>query len=276
MRAGPCQKLRDFMRILFVGDVFGEAGRDALFHGLYKIKKREKIDFCVVNGENSAKNGRGMSGRDARDIFESGADVITMGNHVWGCPEFEEYADRLSVLRPGNLGKNRPGRGFMRVDVAGTPVGVINIEGRAFIDPPGDSPFEFAEAAVEALRGAGVRVILVDIHAEATSEKKIMALFLDGRVSAVVGTHTHVQTADECVLDGGTAFITDVGMTGISRESVLGMGFKGVYERYALGRQARFEPLKAGTPEIDAVVIDVDEVTGKALTIKRIKETVTE
>lgn len=264
------------MRILFVGDVFGEAGRDVLFHGLYKIKKRENIDFCVVNGENSARNGRGMSGRDARDIFESGADYITMGNHVWGCPEFEEFADRLPVLRPGNIGRNRPGRGYVRVDVAGTPVGIINVEGRAFIDPPGDSPFEFAEEAVQALRDAGTRVILVDIHAEATSEKKIMAMFLDGRVSAVVGTHTHVQTADECVLDGGTAFITDVGMTGISRESVLGMTFKGVYERYAFGRQARFEPLKIGTPEIDAVVIDVDEITGNARSIKRIKETVTE
>ncbi len=262
------------MIILFIGDVFGVAGRDALFHGLYNIKKRERVDICIANGENAASNGRGLSGRDACDIIESGVDVITMGNHVWSCREFEEFADRLPVVRPANIGRGRPGKGFIVKEVAGVSVGIGNIEGRAFIDIVGDDPFAAADDMTAAIKEQGAAVTLIDIHAEATAEKKLLAMYLDGKVTAVVGTHTHVQTADETVLDGGTAFITDAGMTGIMRESIIGMAYKGVYDKYALGRKATFEPVKKGTLEIRGVVIDADEKTGLARSIRRIAETV--
>ena len=262
------------MIILFIGDIFGQAGRDAVFHGLYNIKKREGVDLCIANGENAASNGRGLSGRDARDIMESGVDVITMGNHVWSCREFEEFADRLPVVRPANIGRGRPGKGYLIVEVKGVKVGIANIEGRAFMDIVGDDLFGCADDLLAAMKAGGAAVTFVDFHGEATSEKKLMAMYLDGKVSAFAGTHTHVQTADETVLPGGTAFITDAGMTGISRESIIGMAYKGVYEKYALGRKAPFEAVKSGTLEIRGVVIDVDESTGLAREIKRISETV--
>ena len=262
------------MIILFIGDVFGAAGRDALFHGLYNIKKREGADICIANGENAASNGRGLSGRDARDIMESGVDVITMGNHVWSCREFEEFADRLPVVRPANIGRNRPGKGYVVTDVNGVKLGIANVEGRAFMDIVGDDVFGTADDLVAAMKAEGAAVTFFDYHAEATSEKKMFAMYLDGRATAVVGTHTHVQTADETVLPGGTAFITDAGMTGISRESVIGMAYKGVFEKFAMGRKASFEAVKAGTLEIRGVVIDADEKTGKARSIKRIAEIV--
>lgn len=262
------------MIVLFIGDIFGTPGRDALFHGLYDLKKREKADLCIANGENAASNGRGLSGRDARDIMESGVDVITMGNHVWSCREFEEFADRLPVVRPANIGRGRPGKGFIVTDVNGRRAGITNIEGRAFIDIAGDDIFACADDMTAAMKAAGAEITIVDFHAEATSEKKLLAMYLDGKVSAVIGTHTHVQTADETVLPGGTAFITDAGMTGISRESIIGMNYKGVYEKYALGRKASFEPVKKGTLEIRGAVIDVDEETGLSRSIKRVAETV--
>jgi len=263
------------MIILFIGDVFGTPGRDALFHGLYSLKKRENVDICIANGENAASNGRGLSGRDARDIMESGVDVITMGNHVWSCREFEEFADRLPIVRPANIGRGRPGKKYIVTEVCGKKVGITNIEGRTFIDIVGDDLFACADDMVAAMKAEGAEVTVVDFHAEATSEKKLLAMYLDGKVSAVIGTHTHVQTADETVLPEGTAFITDAGMTGISRESIIGMAYKGVYEKYALGRKASFEPVKKGTLEIRGVVIDVDDVTGLARSVKRVAEVVT-
>lgn len=262
------------MIILFIGDIFGTAGRDALFHGLYNIKKRENVDFCIANGENAATNGRGLSGRDARDILESGVDIITMGNHVWSCREFEEFADRLPVVRPANIGRGRPGKKFIVTEVNGRRVGVTNIEGRTFIDIVGDDIFGCADDMIKAMKADGADIMIVDFHAEPTSEKKLLAMYLDGKVAAVVGTHTHVQTADETVLPEGTAFITDAGMTGINRESIIGMAYRGVYEKFALGRKTSFEPVKKGTLEIRGVVIDVDEETGLARSIKRIAEVV--
>lgn len=262
------------MKILFVGDVVGAPGRNALFHGLHEIKKREKIDFCIVNGENSAKNGRGMSGVDARDILDAGADVITMGNHVWSCPEFEEFADRLPVVRPANIGRARPGRGFIVTECKGVRVGVANIEGRAFIDLQGDDPFAAVDEVLEKMKAEGAAVTIIDFHAEATSEKKIAAFYADGRATALIGTHTHVLTADETILDGGLGFISDAGMTGISRESCIGMNFNGVYNKFALGKPARFEVQKTGTHEICGVILTADVTTGRTLEIARIKETV--
>lgn len=262
------------MKILFVGDIVGEPGRNAVFHGLSAIKKREKIDFCIANGENSAKNGRGMSGADAMDILDSGVDVITMGNHVWSHADFEEFADRLPVVRPANIGRERPGKGLLVKECKGVGVGVANVEGRVFIDLQGNDPFAAIDEVLEKMKAEGAAVTIIDFHGEATSEKKIAAFYADGRATAVIGTHTHVQTADETVLDGGLGFISDAGMTGISRESCIGMNYKGVYDKYALGRPARFEVQKTGTHEICGVVLTVDETTGKTLEIKRIKETV--
>ncbi|MBQ7445067.1 MAG: YmdB family metallophosphoesterase [Clostridia bacterium] len=262
------------MIILFIGDIFGVPGRDALFHGLYNIKKREGVDLCIANGENAASNGRGLSGRDACDIMESGVDVITMGNHVWSCREFEEFADRMPVVRPANIGRGRPGKGYLVTEVNGVKVGVCNIEGRAFIDIVGDDIFACADDCIGAMKAEGAAITVVDFHAEATSEKKLVGMYLDGKVTAVLGTHTHVQTADETVLPGGTGYITDAGMTGISKESIIGMAYKGVYEKYALGRKSSFEPVKHGTLEIRGVVIDADETTGKCRSVKRIAETV--
>ena len=262
------------MKILFVGDIVGEPGRNTIFHGLYNIKKRENVDFCIANGENSARNGRGMSGVDARDILDAGVDVITMGNHVWSCPEFEEFADRLPVVRPANIGRGRPGRGFLVTGCKGVRIGVANVEGRAFIDLQGDDPFGAVDDVLEGMAAEGAAIRIIDFHGEATSEKKIAAIYADGRATAVIGTHTHVQTADETVLDGGLGFISDAGMTGIARESCIGMNFDGVYKRFALGKVARFEVQKTGTHELCGVVLTVDETTGKTLEIKRIKETV--
>lgn len=260
------------MRILFVGDVFGENGRDYVVQNLPLIKQREKIDFCVVNAENSS-HGRGLSETNYKQIAGAGADVITMGNHVWGNTELAPLLKtNVNVIRPGNIGCDAPGVPFIVKEVKGVKVGVANIEGRAFMDLIGDNPFECADVLINKMNGAGATIKLIDFHAEATSEKKLMGLYTDGRVSAVVGTHTHVQTADEQILPKGTAFITDVGMTGISKESVLGMQYQGVFKKIAKGMPARFEPETNGTAEMCAVIITVDEKTGKATEIKRLNE----
>lgn len=256
------------MNILFIGDVFAEAGRKYVTENLKSIKKRENIDFCIANCEN-ASHGRGLSKRNYRELADAGIDVITMGNHVWSNSEFTEVLrDRSTkAIRPANIGRNVPGRGYSVNYVNGRRVAVINLEGRSFIDLVGDNPFECMDALLAKI---DAEVVIVDFHAEASSEKKTLALYLDGRVNAVVGTHTHVPTADTMILPRGTAYVTDVGMTGIMRESVIGMAFEGPYRKTAQGLPARFEPCEEGTSELGAVIISVDDNTGKTLEIKRI------
>ena len=258
------------LKILFIGDIVGSPGRAAVKTLLPTIRKREDIDVVIANAENSA-GGSGITARTARDLFQSGCDVLTSGDHVWRRPEIVELLHReANVLRPANFPKMTPGKGSVIFKTeAGLKVGVICLLGRVFIDALVESPFKVVVDEMKALK-AETPVILVDIHAEATSEKVALGWFLDGEVSAVLGTHTHIQTADESILPKGTAYITDVGMTG-PYDSVIGRKKEKIIERFLTGMPTRFE---LGTEDIQlhGVVLEVDEKTGKALTIKRVRE----
>ena len=248
------------MRILFIGDVFGEPGRDIIVDRLFRLRHEEKIDFCIANCEN-ASHGRGLSKRNAEELLESGVDFITMGNHTFSNNEIYEFINDYPIVRPCNLSKALPGKGVAAVDRKGKRIGIINIEGRFFIEPAGDNPFEAADLALSELsdKFGECDVIIVDFHAETSSEKKALGLYLDGRVSAVIGTHTHVQTADEQVLRKGSAFITDAGMTGVSGDGrVIGMDSRLVTEKFIKGVPVRFEPAK-GAAELNGVILDLSD-----------------
>ncbi len=256
------------MRILFVGDIVGKAGRQAIHGILERVVRDHGIEFTIANGENAA-GGMGITPPIAIEILDQGADVLTSGNHIWAKKEILSFLEEeFRLLRPLNYPPNVPGRGsgvFHTKD--GQKVGVVNLEGRVFMRHL-DCPFRAAEKEVERLRKE-TNVILVDFHAEATSEKMAMGWFLDGKVSAVVGTHTHVQTSDERLLDQGTSYITDVGMTG-PLNSVIG-----IRKQVALERLLTQIPLKfdVATEEImlQGVVIEVDSKTGRSKDIQRIK-----
>ena len=260
------------IKILFIGDIVGSPGRAAVKKLLPAIRKREDIDVVVANAENSA-GGSGITSRTARDLFQSGCDVLTSGDHVWRRPEVVEVLHReANVLRPANFPKMTPGKGSVIFKTeAGHKVGVICLLGRVFIDALVESPFKVVVEEIKLLK-AETPVILIDIHAEATSEKVALGWFLDGEVSAVLGTHTHIQTADESILPKGTAYITDVGMTG-PYDSVIGRKKEKIIERFLTGMPTRFE---LGTEDIQlhGVVLEVDEKTGKALAIHRVREKV--
>lgn len=255
------------MRILFIGDIVGKPGRKALAGFLKEICTEYRIDFTIANGENAA-GGFGITESVAGELFGAGIDVLTTGNHVWDKKEAITYLPKENrILRPLNYPPGTPGVGSITVrSRTGVPVGVVNIEGRVFMRPV-DCPFRAVEAELEVL-GKDAAVILVDFHAEATSEKLAMGWFLDGRASAVVGTHTHVQTADERILPGGTAYITDVGMTGPS-ESVIGVNKDIIVRRFLSSLPERFETAKRH-PQIQAVVVEVDPETGSASSIQRV------
>ncbi|MDP8910802.1 MAG: TIGR00282 family metallophosphoesterase [Actinomycetota bacterium] len=243
------------MNILFVGDVFGAPGRRALEGRLSGLREELETGVCIVNGENVA-DGAGITPRLAERLLEAGADVVTLGNHVWRRADIAEYLERSDrVVRPGNLGANAPGRGVTVVPAAdGTPVAVINLLGKLFLDVP-VSPFEVVDGLVEEAR-ARASVVVVDFHAEATSEKIALARWLDGRVTAVIGTHTHVQTADARVQAGGTAAISDAGMTG-PHDSVIGVEAELAIRRMRTGMPVRFQPAEGGV-RIEGVVVECD------------------
>jgi hypothetical protein len=255
------------MRLLFVGDVVGKPGRRALRNLLPRLVDRHRADYVVVNVENAA-GGFGITPEVLRDIEDLPIDVFTSGNHVWDKKEGIEILDRVpNLLRPANYPEGNPGKGLYVGETAGgLPVAVMNLEGMVFMANL-DSPFRVADRLLAQLDSA-VKVVLVDFHAEATSEKQAMGFYLDGRVSAVVGTHTHVPTADERVLPKGTALLTDVGMTG-PYESVIGMRADKVLKRFLLQTPAAFEVAKRDV-RLAAAVIDVDEATGKARGIERL------
>jgi len=257
------------MRVLFIGDIVGEPGRDAVRELLPKIKKRESVDFTIANGENVA-GGSGITPALADELFDSGVDVITTGDHVWKRKEIlERIGSDDKLLRPANYPAKTPGTGStVAKSKSGVSVGVINLIGRVFMQPV-ECPFRTAKEEIEKI-GKIAKVILVDMHAEATSEKIALGWYLDGEVSAVVGTHTHVQTADEKVLPGGTAFIADIGMTG-PFDSVIGRRKEQILTRFVTQMPARFE-VAEGDVQLHGVVIDIDEKTGKARSIKRIQE----
>ncbi len=259
------------MRILFVGDIVGRPGRLALRERLGRLIDIHYIDLVVANGENAAA-GFGLTADVADELFDCGIDVLTSGNHIWDKKDIFDLLDSDErLLRPANYPGDAPGRGAGIYRTAGgTRIGVINLEGRVFMNNL-DCPFRTADRLVEKMRQT-TPIILVDFHAEATSEKTALGWHLAGRVSAVVGTHTHVQTADERILPPGTAYISDVGMTG-SRDGVIGMRREQVIGKFFDQRPTRFEIAK-NDPAINAVIIEVDADSGRALKIDRVFEPV--
>ncbi len=253
------------MNILFVGDIFASAGRRILADHLQDIVTANRIDLAIANAENSA-GGFGVTPAIAEELFALGLDVLTSGNHVWDKREIYDYLNRQPrLLRPANY-PDAPGQGVVTYQARnGVTCAVLNLQGRTYM-PPSDCPFRKADQILAALDPA-VKVKFVDFHAEVTSEKMAMGWYLDGRVSAVVGTHTHIPTADTRILPGGTAYQTDCGMTG-PYGSVIGVETGLILQRFLTGLPVRMEASKQ-TPELHAVILDVDENTGKARAMRR-------
>jgi len=263
------------VKILFIGDIVGEPGRRAVHMLLPKLRERHVLDFIIANGENSA-GGNGITPRIATELFAAGIDVITSGDHLWDQKEvLELLVGEKRFLRPINYPAGTPGQGWGIYEVQspnskfrGLKVGVLNAQGRTFM-PALENPFSVVPPEIERLR-AETKIIFVDMHAEATSEKIAMGRMLDGRVSAVVGTHTHVQTADEQIFPSGTAYLSDAGFTG-PHESVLGREIEPVIKRFVTNMPQRFEVAR-GRIMLHGAVIQVDEVTGCATGISRVSE----
>lgn len=255
------------MRILFIADIFGKPGREIVRHAVPVLVERRDIDFVIANVENAAA-GFGITGDIADTILSCGVDAMTTGNHVWDKKEILDYIPRQpKLLRPVNFPAGVPGRGSLLARTrTGEPIGVINVMGRIFMNPL-DDPFAGAVREIEALR-ARTRIIIVDFHAEATSEKVAMAWHLDGRATAVFGTHTHVQTADERILPGGTAAMTDVGMTG-PHDSIIGVTVEAALSRFVTAMPSRFEAA-TGPGRLNAVIVTADPATGKATAVERL------
>ena len=255
------------MNILFIGDIFGKSGREVARRAIPALVATRRVDLVIANVENSAA-GFGVTGDIAETILGYGVDVMTSGNHVWDKKEILDYIPgQPRLLRPGNYPAGVPGRGsYLARTRTGEPVGVMNLMGRVFMTPL-DDPFAMALREAEALR-AKTRVIVLDFHAEATSEKVAMGWHLDGRVTAVVGTHTHVQTADERILPKGTAYLTDAGMTG-PNDSIIGVTVDAALGRFVTSMPAKFEAA-GGPARLNAVLITADQATGRATAIERI------
>lgn len=255
------------IRVIFLGDIVGEPGRKALISELAGIKAEKAIDFIVVNGENSA-GGRGITPKISIDLLRAGVAVITTGDHVWDQKEIVDYfPTEPRLLRPVNYPEETPGAGSVVLETVKGKIAVMQAQGRTFMQPPLDNPFFAVEEEVMKLQARGVKAIILDFHAETTSEKIAMGRMLDGRVSLVVGTHTHVQTADETIFPGGTGYLTDAGMCG-PEESVLGRCVESVVWRFRTGMPTRF-PVAKGSVKLCGVIVDVDVVTGRCLAIER-------
>lgn len=255
------------MKILFVGDVVGSVGRDMVKEYVPKIKEKFRPQLTIINGENAA-GGKGITEKIYRQFLELGAQVITLGNHSWDNREIFDFIDDAKYLvRPANFPEGTPGKGISYIKINEIIVAVISLQGRTFM-PALDCPFRQAERLIEEANQK-TPFIFVDFHAEATSEKQAMGWFLDGKVSAVVGTHTHVQTADERILPGGTAYLTDVGMTG-PYDGILGVERDAVLTRFLTALPVRFEVPKKGRTQLSAVLIELDVKTGLAKKIERI------
>jgi 2',3'-cyclic-nucleotide 2'-phosphodiesterase len=254
------------IRVLLTGDLMARSGRRVLEERLDNLRTQSEIDFVISNIENAAA-GFSITPRIVEELFAAGVDVMTSGNHIFDKKEILDYIEREPrLLRPANYPPGVPGRGRWVGKIKGIPVTVINVQGRVFM-PASDDPFRVVDAQLAVLEPS-VKVILVDMHAEATSEKMAIARYLDGRVSAVVGTHTHVQTADEQILPGGTAYITDLGMTG-PHDGVIGMKTEIVIERFLRGLATKFEPSE-GDIKLNGLIVDVDEETGHATRVERV------
>jgi len=256
------------MNILFIGDIVGRPGRDAVKALLPGLKKEYALDFIIANAENSA-GGSGITRKTADELFASGVNVITSGDHIWKKSEIVELInEEARILRPVNFPAGVPGNGFGVFKVNNKKIGVINVNGRVFMDPL-ECPFKTTLSAAVKI-SEETNIIIVDIHAEATSEKVALGWYLDGKVSAVLGTHTHIQTADERVLPQGTAYISDVGMAG-PYDSVIGRRVKDVLDRFLTQTPVKFEVADSNI-KLCGVVVDIDDKTGKVKSIVRIQK----
>jgi len=257
------------LTILFLGDVVGEPGRSAVIGRLPQLKEQHGIDFTIVNGENAA-GGRGITPKITIDLLRAGVSVITSGDHIWDQKEIISFIDtEPRLLRPINYPEGAPGSGSIVLETAKGKVGVINVQARTFMLPILENPFRALDAAVDQMRKE-TSIIVVDVHGETTSEKIAIGRFLDGRVSAVIGTHTHVQTADEQIFAGGTAFMCDAGMCG-PIESILGRAIEPIVNRFIVNMPAPF-PVAKGEVRLRGALIEADETSGRALRIARVDE----
>ena len=259
------------LKVLFIGDIVGNPGRKTAAQMISELKKEENFDCCIANGENSA-GGSGITYVVAKELYESGIDALTLGNHAWSKKEIFNFIDSDdSIIRPANYPEGVPGRGSMVLESEKGNLGIINLQGRVFMENI-DCPFSSADREIERVK-KHARMIIVDMHAEATSEKTAMAWYLDGRVSCVLGTHTHVQTSDERILPFGTGYITDVGMTG-PYEGILGVKKDIITKKFLTHLPARHE-VEKGVMQFNAVIVEIDERTGKTLKIIRILKILT-
>lgn len=255
------------MNLLFIGDVVGSPGRDMVKEYLPKLKEKYSPQLTIINGENAA-GGKGITEKIYRQFLEQGAQAVTLGNHAWDNREIFEFIDKAKYLvRPANFPKNTPGKGLIFIKINQLEVAIINLQGRTFMNPI-DCPFQKVDELI-AIARERTPFIFVDFHAEVTSEKQALGWYLDGRVSAVVGTHTHVQTADHRILPGGTAYLTDVGMTG-PYDGILGMEREAVLKRFLTSLPVRFEVPNGGRNQLSAVNIELDQKTGLAKKIEPI------
>lgn len=260
------------MTILFFGDIVGKAGRSALRQVLPKLKKKYKPDLIIVNGENAA-HGVGITRRTSQALFDLGIDVITGGNHIFKKPEAEELLseENSKIIRPANYPESAPGKGYLITEVKGEKVLIANLMGRVFLNEDFECPFRALEKILA--ENPEIKNIIVDLHAEATSEKRAFGLYFDGKISACVGTHTHVLTADAQILPKGTAYISDLGMAGV-KDSIIGMNKEQIFQRFLTQMPIKFEVVEEGLCEIGGVMIEIDEKTRKAKKIEIISEEV--
>ena len=257
------------LTVLFLGDVVGEPGRTAVIARMPELKKKYALDFVIVNGENAA-GGRGITGKITIDLLRSGVSVITTGDHVWDQKEILSFIDtEPRLLRPINYPDGAPGSGSILLETPKGKIGVINVQARTFMQPILENPFRAVETAVTRMRSETANII-VDAHGETTSEKIALGRFLDGKVSAVVGTHTHVQTADEQIFPGGTAFLCDAGMCG-PVNSILGRTIDPIVNRFISNLPASF-PVAGGEVRLRGALVEIDEATGRAVRITRVDE----
>jgi 2',3'-cyclic-nucleotide 2'-phosphodiesterase len=257
------------LTVLILGDIVGEPGRTAMIARLPELKEKHALDFIIVNGENAA-GGRGITGKITIDLLRAGVSVITTGDHVWDQKEILAFINtEPRLLRPVNYPEGAPGNGSVVLETARGKVGVINVQARTFMQPILENPFHSVEAAVTKMRNETSNII-VDVHGETTSEKIALGRFLDGKVSAVIGTHTHVQTADEQIFPGGTAFLCDAGMCG-PVNSILGRAIDPIMNRFISNLPASF-PVAGGEVRLHGALIEIDENTGRAVRITRVDE----
>ncbi len=254
------------MKILAVGDIIGETGIKELKNKLYQIRQKEEIDFVIVNGENAAE-GMGITEKNFNDIISQNVDVVTMGNHTWGKKDIFKFIDHPKLIRPANYPKGVVGKGYGIYECKNKKIAVINLIGRVYINILSENPFLTVKGIIKKIKDK-VDIIIVDFHAEATGEKITMGYYLDGMVTAVFGTHTHVQTADEKILPKGTAYISDIGMTG-TKNSALGMDVSVALKRFETSLPERYK-VALGEGMLNGVIYDIDDQTNKVKSITRI------